>query len=177
MDIDRSLPANSNHQEKWSEALSQWHSQSTWQAVYAFLTVRPDITSAKTISEIFDVSLSHAVEAIDGLMTLGLLTLEEGKYKVLKQKFIHHSSKEEAVQNHKDNAREIINRFSYENGQAGSYHFTSSKEDMNWFNSEFLKLIETLMTRGEERHDGIYAVSMTAINFLKSSKTTKENEQ
>ncbi len=161
--------------KNFDEILDVYHSNSVWQALHALITVRPLSENQQKIAKIFDVSLEDIVEAIEGLITLGLVVYETGAYKAKKQSFIYRTQKEDLVQGHKDQAREIINRFSINKGLGANYHFSSNKEHMNRFRQEFSKLVKTtLIDKGNVNPDGIYGITMTAVNFIGDLNSTKE---
>ncbi len=161
------------------ELIENWLSLNLWPSLHAYLTSQSLPASAKIVAKKFDVTLEEAYEAVEGLKNLGLLYVDNNRYKAKKMNFLltrDDLSSEQILKYHLLKTKDMLTQTNMVNIRQGHTHIIATDEAcIEWFNREYRKLIDRLYKKSKPiKEGGIYNI---ASNIMKTSSLDKVNEK
>ncbi|MCB9026116.1 MAG: DUF4423 domain-containing protein [Bdellovibrionaceae bacterium] len=157
-----------NTDDDFNNLVEDFYNNITWRQLHALLTLKPISASPNNVATLFNIPLDEAVDAIEGLFSLGLLIKNGDTYVAGKKQFLipdNLNTRENRTSEHVNQSRQILNKVdSTLDFGAWTHYLAASKEDMHWFRSEFKKLILELESRVTNNNQNeLYTLTYTDV--------------
>lgn len=177
---------NASPQIGYEEAKRAFQLNSNWWTVFASFDLPDFQPSAIWISTKTGIEIKEVVEALEGLLVLGMLEKKNGFISSIKNKNFFgfewkNKSKAEIFEEHAIVSQQILNHVTPNSSVALDHRFFACNKDIitelyNDIKSAFDKAFEKSQTTQNNNTD-IFKITFTAVNVLNEEATIKSREQ